>query len=355
MSHQIFGRSDPCSNSQFDPGTRGHRLVKPPGFHGRGTRTALSVPQQQFAAADFGGQLQPWPKIGNLAPSAGETLLAPSRLSILKVPVPWQDGSRMTHMQNQPSLDVEEVARFDQISAHWWDPQGEFRPLHAMNPVRIGYIRDQIVSNYTEGKSQAADQGVGANPIKPLEGLRLADIGCGGGLLSEPLARLGARVTGIDASQRAIDVAKEHASRQSLAVDYRCCTAEDLAENLSGEFDVVTCLEIVEHVADVPAFVAAVAGLLKPGGLIVFSTLNRTAKSFAVAIAGAEYLLRLLPRGTHDWRRFLTPDELERFAAEAELEVKNVSGMIYSPSRRTWTLSERRLAVNYLLTAVKKV
>lgn len=261
----------------------------------------------------------------------------------------------MTQTQNQPSLDIDEVARFDEISAHWWNPQGEFRPLHAMNPVRIGYIRDQIVRHRNEGKFPGADDGNGSRPSKPLARLRLADIGCGGGLLSEPLARLGAHVTGIDASQRAIDVAKEHADRQSLTVDYRCCTAEDLAEDLSGEFDVVTCLEIVEHVADVPSFVAAVAGLLKPGGLIFFSTLNRTAKSFAVAIAGAEYLLKLLPRGTHDWRRFLTPAELQQFAAEAELETKNVSGMIYSPTQRAWTLSERRLAVNYLLTAAKSV
>jgi len=263
--------------------------------------------------------------------------------------------ARMALSQNQSTLDPEEVARFDQISAHWWDPKGEFRPLHAMNPIRVGYIRDQITELFSgagDGDPKSADPSATG---KPLSGLRLADIGCGGGLLSEPLARMGAEIVGVDASEKAIEVAKSHATRQALAIDYRCCTVEDLATDAPGEFDVVTCLEIVEHVADVPAFTASVAKLLRPGGIAFFSTLNRTAKSFAVAIAGAEYLLRMLPRGTHDWRRFLKPDELSSIALQTGMETQNVSGMIYSPSQRAWTLSERRLAVNYLLTAVKMV
>ncbi|MEO1250229.1 MAG: bifunctional 2-polyprenyl-6-hydroxyphenol methylase/3-demethylubiquinol 3-O-methyltransferase UbiG, partial [Pseudomonadota bacterium] len=205
----------------------------------------------------------------------------------------------MARAQSTTTLDPAEVERFDEISAHWWDPKGQFRPLHSMNPVRVGYIRDRVVQH------RADDLGSDPMSAKPLEGLALADIGCGGGLLSEPMARMGASVIGVDASERAIAVASDHAGRQGLSIEYRCSTAEDLAAEQPERFDVVTCLEIVEHVADVDAFTSAVAAMLKPGGIAIFSTLNRTAKSFAVAIAGAEYLLRLLPRGTHDWQRFL--------------------------------------------------
>lgn len=275
-------------------------------------------------------------------------MLALSGVSILKGQVPWQDGRRMARAQNTTTLDPAEIARFDEISAHWWNPKGEFRPLHAMNPVRVGYIRDQV-AEHRGARLELSEPG----QAKPLEGLRLADIGCGGGLLSEPMARMGASVTGIDASERAIAVAREHSGRQKLAIDYRCCMVEDLASDLPETFDIVTCLEIVEHVADVEMFVSAVAALLKPGGIVFFSTLNRTAKSFAVAIAGAEYLLRMLPRGTHDWRRFLRPEELDHTVGNAGLVTQNISGMIYSPASRSWRLSERRLAVNYLLAATK--
>ncbi len=282
-------------------------------------------------------------------------MLALSGVSILKGQVPWQDGRRMARAQNTSTLDPAEIARFDEISAHWWNPNGEFRPLHAMNPARVGYIRDQVAAHRTtnDASNGASKQPADVQLNGPLAGMRLADIGCGGGLLSEPMARMGAQVTGVDASERAIEVARDHADRQALAIDYRCCMVEDLAVEAPEQFDIVTCLEIVEHVADVDAFVSSVATLLKPGGLAFFSTLNRTAKSFAVAIAGAEYLLRLLPRGTHDWRRFLRPEELDRTVGNAGLVTQNVSGMIYSPVSRSWRLSKRRLAVNYLLTAVK--
>jgi 2-polyprenyl-6-hydroxyphenyl methylase/3-demethylubiquinone-9 3-methyltransferase len=239
------------------------------------------------------------------------------------------------------TIDSAEIARFESMAAEWWDPDGKFRPLHRMNPLRIGYIRDRICAR------------LGRDPLapKPLSGLRTLDIGCGGGLLSEPMARLGATVTGVDAGAEAIGVARGHAAESGLAIDYRCSSAEDLAAS-GARFDAVLALEIVEHVADVDAFCQALATLLRPGGTLVMSTLNRTRRSWAVAILGAEHLLRIIPRGTHEWRKFLKPHELAAALRRAGLEVGDIAGMVPDP-RGGWRLAPHHLAVNYILTAAK--
>jgi 2-polyprenyl-6-hydroxyphenyl methylase/3-demethylubiquinone-9 3-methyltransferase len=240
------------------------------------------------------------------------------------------------------TIDSAEIARFESMAADWWDPDGKFRPLHRMNPLRIGYIRDRICAR------------LGRDPLapKPLSGLRILDIGCGGGLLSEPMARLGATVTGVDAGTEAIGVARAHAAESGLAIDYRCSSAEDLAAS-GVRFDAVLALEIVEHVADVDAFCQALATLLRPGGTLVMSTLNRTRRSWAVAILGAEHLLRIIPRGTHEWRKFLKPHELAAALRRAGLEVGDIAGMVPDPRGGGWRLAPHHLAVNYILTAAK--
>ncbi|WP_410217243.1 bifunctional 2-polyprenyl-6-hydroxyphenol methylase/3-demethylubiquinol 3-O-methyltransferase UbiG [Paracoccus sp. (in: a-proteobacteria)] len=238
------------------------------------------------------------------------------------------------------SIDPAEIAKFEAMAAEWWDPNGKFRPLHLMNPLRLDYIADQI----------AAEFGRDRRNLRPFEGLRVLDIGCGGGLVAEPVARLGAQVVGADAAEGNIAVARVHADQQGLTVDYRATTAEALAE--AGEaFDVVLALEIVEHVADPAAFVATCQGLVRPGGLVILSTLNRTMRSFGAAIIGAEWIMRWLPRGTHDWTRFITPDELSQKAESAGLMVVDRRGMVFNPVTFGWRLSDRDLSVNYILTA----
>ncbi|TBN39841.1 bifunctional 2-polyprenyl-6-hydroxyphenol methylase/3-demethylubiquinol 3-O-methyltransferase UbiG [Paracoccus subflavus] len=238
------------------------------------------------------------------------------------------------------SIDPAEIAKFEAMAAEWWDPRGKFRPLHLMNPLRLDYIADQI----------AAEFGRDRRSLRPFEGLRVLDIGCGGGLVAEPMARLGAGVVGADAAEANIAVARLHAEQQGLSIDYRATTAEAMAAE--GErFDAVLALEIVEHVADPTAFVATCRNLVRPGGLVILSTLNRTAKSFAAAIVGAEWILRWLPRGTHDWNRFITPAELAAMAAAAGLTVEDRRGMVFNPLTFGWSLSGRDLAVNYILTA----
>jgi len=229
------------------------------------------------------------------------------------------------------TVDADEIERFSRIADEWWDERGKFKPLHRINPVRIGYILEQA---------------------GPLEGLRLLDIGCGGGLIAEPMARLGASVTAIDASEKNIKVASLHAERGGLTIDYRCTTAEDLLAT-GAPFDVVLSLEIVEHVADVEAFVAAACGLVKPGGLMIWSTLNRTAKSYALAIVGAEYVLRWLPRGTHTWSKFLKPSELCTQLRRNDMELVDMTGMVMNPLTFKWELNARDVSVNYLLAARK--
>lgn len=238
------------------------------------------------------------------------------------------------------SIDPAEVAKFEAMAAEWWDLNGKFRPLHLMNPVRLDHVLDQIATEFARDR----------RGLRPLKGLRVLDIGCGGGLMSEPLARLGAQVTGADAAEGNIAVAQVHAQAQGLKIDYRATTAEALMAQ-GEQFDVVMALEIVEHVADPAAFVATCAGLARPGGLVIASTLNRTARSFGAAILGAEWVMRWLPRGTHDWRRFLTPDELAAMMAAAGLVVVDRAGMVFDPLRWSFALSREDLSVNYLMTA----
>ncbi|TWB41791.1 3-demethylubiquinone-9 3-methyltransferase [Nitrospirillum pindoramense] len=242
--------------------------------------------------------------------------------------------------QTATTVDPGEIQRFSAIAAEWWDEAGKFRPLHKLNPVRLEYLRDRICAHF--GRDPLAPQ--------PLKGLRLVDIGCGGGLLSEPLARMGAEVVGIDAAERNVKTAATHAMETGTPVDYRHTTAEDLVA--AGEtFDAVLSLEVVEHVADVPLFLDSLAALLKPEGLLVMATLNRTPKSYLMAIIGAEYVLRWLPRGTHDWRKFLKPSELAAGLRATGLTVREVMGLVYSPFNDAFRLDARDLDVNYLLWA----
>lgn len=240
------------------------------------------------------------------------------------------------------TLDKAEVARFDAMAAEWWDPHGKFRPLHKLNPARLTYVRDELCAHFgREAKSPAS-----------LKGLTLLDIGCGGGLLAEPLARLGAAVTGIDPAPESIKAAQAHAAAQGLAIDYRAIRAEDLVE-ADRQFDVVTALEVVEHVPDLAAFLATCARLVRPGGVMILSTINRTLKAYALAIIGAEYVLRWLPVGTHQWERFVTPKELERAATAAGLAYTNQRGLVFNPLLDEWRLAADT-DVNYLATALKR-
>src|SRR5580704_4634453 len=239
------------------------------------------------------------------------------------------------------TIDEDEVARFGRLARQWWDARGPMAALHKLNPVRLGYIRNHAAAHFDRDPAR----------LDSLAGLRILDIGCGGEILSEPLARLGAVVVGADPSDSNIAVARAHAAQSGVSVDYRCTTAEALAE-ADERFDIVLAMEVVEHVADVGLFVELAASMVKPDGLLFAATLNRTMKSFALAIVGAEYILRWLPRGTHQWDKFITPGELEIAIEESGLRVVNESGVIYNLFADRWQLSTD-MDVNYMVVAEK--
>lgn len=249
-----------------------------------------------------------------------------------------QDSHTAISAGSPSTVDPAEVAKFSKLSQEWWDPKGKMAPLHRINPLRLAYIRDAACRKFDRN----------AKSLSCLSGLRILDIGCGAGLLCEPFARLGAQVIGVDPSPSNIAAARLHADRGHLSIDYRCTTVEEM--DVRERFDVVLAMEVVEHVSDVGLFVKRCASMLKPGGLMVVSTLNRNWKSFALAIVGAEYVLRWLPRGTHQWDKFVTPDELAKHLLDNRLTITEQSGVVYSPFADRWSLSTD-MGVNYMVVA----
>jgi 2-polyprenyl-6-hydroxyphenyl methylase/3-demethylubiquinone-9 3-methyltransferase len=239
------------------------------------------------------------------------------------------------------TIDADEVERFSRLAAEWWNPNGKFRPLHKFNPIRLAWIRDQVSAKF--GRDPRAP--------RPFEGLRILDIGCGGGLLCEPMARLGAEVVGADAAATNIEVAKLHGVESGLTIDYRATTAEALAD--AGEkFDVILNMEVVEHVADIDLFIAKCGEMVKPDGVMFVATINRTLKALGLAIIGAEYVLRWLPRGTHQFGKLVRPDELERALTAAGMTITDRSGVVYNPLADRWQRS-KDMDVNYMVLAEK--
>jgi 2-polyprenyl-6-hydroxyphenyl methylase/3-demethylubiquinone-9 3-methyltransferase len=247
-----------------------------------------------------------------------------------------------TDQTSSPTVDPAEIDRFAAHAAGWWEPAGSFRPLHRLNPTRLRFMRDALTAHFARD----------ARSLTPFAGLTLCDIGCGGGLIAEPMARLGFAVTAIDADQDAIAVARDHALAGRLTIDYRCETAESLAAT-AQQFDVVLALELIEHVADPQALLAACAALVKPSGAFIGATINRTPQAYALAVVGAEYVMRWLPRGTHDWRRFLRPSEFVLGLRRVGLTPTRLTGLRYHPTTGEWALSDD-LSVNYLLMAIKR-
>lgn len=247
----------------------------------------------------------------------------------------------MSHASTS-SIDPKEVEQFSRIAAEWWDPKGKFAPLHKFNPVRLAFIREQALLRF----------GRDAKGLRPFEGLRLLDIGCGGGLLSEPMTRLGFQVTAVDASERNIGTASAHAAEQGLSIDYRATTAEDLLAAGEKSFDVILNMEVIEHVADPGEYLRNCARLLAPGGLMIVATLNRTLKAFALAKVGAEYVLRWVPAGTHDWTKFLKPEELRGFLDGEPVAVQGPFGVAYDPLSGRWSRSSD-CDINYMVTVTR--
>lgn len=244
--------------------------------------------------------------------------------------------------QERDSIDPNEIEKFSRLAEQWWDPKGEFAALHSLNPLRLAFIREQAERLFDRDSLS----------LTPLKGLKVLDVGCGGGLLSEPLSRLGAEVTAIDAAELNIEVARAHSQAQDLAITYRHTTAEDLLAE-GAAFDLVVSMEVVEHVADPFDFLESCAQLVKPGGGLALATLNRTPKSFLLGIVAAEYVLRWVARGTHDWRRFLKPSEMAKPLRKQGLKVSALEGLVYNPLSDLWQRSQRDLDVNYLLFARK--
>lgn len=240
------------------------------------------------------------------------------------------------------NVNEEETRKFNALADQWWDPNGSFRPLHLLNPCRLDFINRQIEIEF--------DRPLGER--QPFSGLSILDVGCGGGLLCEPLSRLGASVTGIDLAERNIPVAEMHAKHSGLSIDYRCAGAEDLAKE-GNTFDIVLGMEVIEHVPDPQAFISVCASLMKPGGLLVTSTINRNPKSFLFAIIGAEYILQWLPKGTHDWKKFIKPEENMALQKKAGLEPVDCKGFVFNPFLGEWKLSGRDTSINYATAATK--
>lgn len=248
-----------------------------------------------------------------------------------------------------PTVDPAEIARFSALADQWWDADGPMRPLHRLNPVRLGFIKDQLCARFRHEDGSSREK----NDPHALSGLTILDIGCGAGLVSEPLARMGAIVTGIDPADESIAAARHHATLSDLSIDYRATTAESLVA--AGEtFDAVLALEVVEHVSNVPLFVASCAALTRPGGLFIASTINRTAKAWALAIFGAEYVLRWLPRGTHAYDKLVTPDELGTAISTAGLTRREETGVMYVPLADRWRLTSD-MGVNYMMVAARPI
>ena len=251
------------------------------------------------------------------------------------------EASDMKTNNNPSTASAEEISRFTAMADAWWDPNGKFKPLHQINPVRIGYIRNLICQQHdSEPKG-----------YKPLDKIKLLDIGCGGGLLCEPMCRLGATVTGIDAGEKNIKIANLHAEQSGLKINYLHQLPEELSAT-KETFDVVLNMEIIEHVDNVDSFLKASVSLVKPGGIMVLSTINRTIKSLVLAKIGAEYILRWLPVGTHNWRKFVKPSEIASGLRPHNVDITDVTGMVYNPFKDTWSLSDD-LSVNYLVSAIK--
>ena len=248
------------------------------------------------------------------------------------------------HSLGKTTIDPAEVEKFSAIADEWWDPFGKFKPLHKFNPVRLEFIRNTLCEHFERDSKSAT----------PLNELRLLDIGCGGGLVAEPMTRLGASVTAIDASERNIKTALAHAEPLGLSIDYRNTTVEELAEIEAAAFDVVLNLEVVEHVADIELFLGKAASLIKPGGVMIMATINRTLKALALAKIGAEYILRWVPAGTHDPRKFVTPKEAQQALENAGMSVTATTGVVYSPLMDKWKISDDA-SINYMLTATKKL
>ena len=240
------------------------------------------------------------------------------------------------------TVDLEEVQKFSHTKAEWWNPEGKFKTLHVTNPVRLKYIKQNIKKFF----------GI-KDPMQPLKGYKILDIGCGGGILAEPMARMGGKVTGIDVSKSNIESASEHAADENLEIDYRCISVEDLAASGAKKFDVILCLEVVEHVKNLPLFIESCAKLLKKDGLLVVSTMNKTIKSYLLAIVGAEYILNWLPVGTHSWEKFVRPSELESILRKSNIHLRDMSGMEYAPfSSKKWRLCQST-DVNYFACGLK--